>query len=135
MDGSVFHPPPEVSAALTERLLEAMRRHPDASASALAGVLEISKNVIAGRWSRLGREGVLVKCADGRWRLPTPGETFRAPSLTKRRPSSRLPSARRPCLLSSPGLGCSTLIATSGFQPACSIAADTVDHRCRRAYE
>jgi hypothetical protein len=47
MDGSVFHPPPEVSAALTERLLEAMRRHPGAGASALAGVLKISKNAIA----------------------------------------------------------------------------------------
>jgi hypothetical protein len=74
MDGSVFHPPPEVSAALTERLLEAMRQHPGASASALAGQLEISKNAIAGRWNRLGREGALIKCAGGRWRLPTPGE-------------------------------------------------------------
>jgi hypothetical protein len=74
VSASIFHPPPEVSAALTERLLEAMRRHPGASASALAGVLKISKNAIAGRWSRLGREGVLVKCAAGRWRLPTLGE-------------------------------------------------------------
>jgi hypothetical protein len=74
MDGSVFHPPPEVSAALNARLLAAMRSNPGASASALAGVLEISKSAIAGRWSRLGREGLLIKCADGRWRLPSIAE-------------------------------------------------------------
>lgn len=74
MDGSVFHPPLEISAALTERLLEAMKANPGASASALAGVLEISKNAIAARWNRLGREGVLIKCADGRWRLPSSAE-------------------------------------------------------------
>jgi hypothetical protein len=74
MDGSVFHPPPEVSAALNARLLAAMRSNPGASASALAGQLEISKNAIAGRWRRLGREALLIKCADGRWRLPTSGD-------------------------------------------------------------
>jgi hypothetical protein len=74
MDGSVFHPPPEVSAALTERLLEAMRQYPGASAPVLAGILRVSLGTVAGRRNRLGREGVLVKCADGRWRLPAPGE-------------------------------------------------------------
>ena len=51
--------------------LEAMRVNPAASAAELAAVLKISKSALVGRQRRLGREGALVQCRDGRWRLPT----------------------------------------------------------------
>jgi hypothetical protein len=65
--------PPRVLASTSadEALLSAMTAHPGASASALADILHVGKGSVAGRWGRLGQRGVLVKCADGRWRLAT----------------------------------------------------------------
>jgi hypothetical protein len=54
--------------------LETMRANPEASAEALAAILGVGKGSVVGRWYRFAREGVLIKGAGGRWRLPTPGE-------------------------------------------------------------
>jgi hypothetical protein len=74
MDGVDYHPSPGISAALNERLLAAMRANPDATTSFLGGVIGRSPGAIVGRLRRLGRKGALVQCANGRWRLPQPGE-------------------------------------------------------------
>jgi hypothetical protein len=67
------HPPPGVSAAINKALLEAMAAHPGASSIVLGRLIGRSPGAVIGRL-RLGREGALVPCASGRWRLPTPGE-------------------------------------------------------------
>jgi hypothetical protein len=76
MTGAVDrHPTAAASAATNERLLQAMRQYPGASAAQLASVLGAgTTGMVIGRWNRLGAAGVLVRCADGRWRFPTPGD-------------------------------------------------------------
>jgi hypothetical protein len=56
------------------QLMAMMRANPGASASTLAGLLGLGVGAVCGRWSRLGKAGLLVKCANGRWRLPTPDD-------------------------------------------------------------
>ena len=114
------------------QLLETMRAHPGASTEALAAVLGISKSALAGLRNRLGRDGLLVRSRRGLWRPPTPGEQPGG------EPDEEAPefetSERAPLAPFVPGAWCSTSIATSGSQPACSRAADMVDRRTRASY-
>jgi hypothetical protein len=90
------------------QLIEAMQSNPSASADALAAVLKISKSALGGRWRRLGREGLLIHCRDGRWRLPTPEERLKTDVAETETSEFEIPERTRPRTIRR--VGCSTSI-------------------------
>ena len=125
MAGVDRHPTAAASAAINARLLDAMRRYPGASAAQLASVLGYgTTGMVTGRWHRLGAAGILVRCHDGRWRLPAPrerpiGETDEEDSKFGTAESAPMPHE----------MGEANQLFRSGLKRACSPAGATASSR------